>query len=318
MTTFFQDEYIPIFSRIVSLLKSRNALSEDAFTETVPFFNTDAVSHEAQIRELFQSKEHLSHYQIVLQDVIAQLQAAGLTIPSTPAPSSHSHSHSMTFAQIILYKVLPCTDVTCRKYPREVVTHNQYKDSEYECPFYHHDKDQRRFVIGTELKEDFEYKASYFDERRPNGNREAYSQNYFESMFHPLYYKMFSCKRSQCSAQEFCPFFHSEQDKHTWDSHFSSFMGKDRVSYVKDKQKYYNSSNSNSNSNSSGFGSSRNESQKSTSPDDLSTGSSTDMQERRKIHSSFSWAAKKGTDFMSNKWKKDKVGRFNTWEHTKN
>mmetsp|Transcript_28531 Transcript_28531/g.25411 ORF Transcript_28531/g.25411 Transcript_28531/m.25411 type:complete len:117 (-) Transcript_28531:1272-1622(-) len=58
-------------------------------------------------------------------------------------------------------------------------------------------------------------------------------------MFHPLYYKMFKCKREYCNASAFCPFFHSEEEKKHWDNAFSQFIKKDRVSYVKDKQKYF-------------------------------------------------------------------------------
>ena len=122
------------------------------------------------------------------------------------------------------------------------MTHNQYADFEYECPFYHHEKDRRRFVIGSQPNEEFEYKANYFDERRPTGSRDEYSYNYFESMYHPLYYKMFRCRRARCNAHEFCPFFHNDEERITWDDLFSDFMGKNRVSYVKDKEKYYENS----------------------------------------------------------------------------
>jgi len=48
---------------------------------------------------------------------------------------------------------------------------------------------------------------------------------------------MFRCKRDFCNQSAFCPFYHSEDEKKVWDNTFRGFIRKDRVSYVKDKQK---------------------------------------------------------------------------------
>jgi hypothetical protein len=149
----------------------------------------------------------------------------------------------MSFAQLVLYKVLPCPDVNCHNRPREIATHNQYKDYEYQCPFYHHDRDRRRLVIAANIGEEFVYKANYYEEGKRNAEKLKHSQNYFESMFHPLYYKMFRCKRDYCNFSQLCPFYHSEEEKKTWDRTFSNYIRKDRISYVKDKQKYYEKDN---------------------------------------------------------------------------
>jgi hypothetical protein len=145
----------------------------------------------------------------------------------------------MSFAQVSLYKVLQCPDHECPNKPREIATHNQYKDYEYQCPFYHHDRDRRRLVISPNIGEEFVYKANYFEEGKRSSDKDKYSQNYFESIFHPLYYKMFRCKREYCNFSQLCPFYHSEDEKKTWDRTFSNYIRKDRISYVKDKQKYY-------------------------------------------------------------------------------
>jgi len=155
----------------------------------------------------------------------------------------------MGFAQIVLYKVLPCPEANCPNRPREIATHNQYKDYEYQCPFYHHERDRRRLVITPNIGEEFVYKANYFEEGKRSSDKEKYSQNYFESMFHPLYYKMFRCKREYCNFSQVCPFFHSEEEKKTWDKLFSNYIRKDRISYVKDKQKYYEKDEKRKNSN---------------------------------------------------------------------
>ena len=175
MSLYFEEQANQVFSCVINLLKSRGALSNESFIQRIPFFSLDEISIESQISELFQSRHNVIYTETILKNIIAQLNATGLEI----FPEPINTAQCMNFAQIVLYKVLPCPNQGCKKCPREVVTHNQYYDSEYECPFYHHEKDQRRFVVGTQLKEEFEYKANYYDERRPTGNREEYSQNYF-------------------------------------------------------------------------------------------------------------------------------------------
>jgi len=145
----------------------------------------------------------------------------------------------MSFSQMILYKVLACPDSNCPNRPREIATHNQYKDYEYQCPFFHHDRDKRRLVITSKIGEEFVYKANYYEEGKRSSDKDKYSANYFESVFHPLYYKMFKCKREYCNFSQLCPFYHSEEEKKTWDKTFSNYIRKDRISYVKDKQKYF-------------------------------------------------------------------------------
>jgi hypothetical protein len=145
----------------------------------------------------------------------------------------------MNFSQLILYKSLPCPNgENCECLPREIATNNQYYDKELSCPFYHHYRDQRRVCINELLQEEFTYQANYFDEDKQQvGNKESYSQNYFESMFHPLYYKMFQCSRKYCKAAPYCPFYHAEDEKRIWGDNFLKFINKERVSYVKERKK---------------------------------------------------------------------------------
>jgi len=144
----------------------------------------------------------------------------------------------MKFSQLVLYKVLPCPNgENCEYLPREIATNNQYYDKELACPFYHHYRDQRRLCINDKLEEEFFYQANYFDEEKQTTNKDSYSQNYFESMFHPLYYKMFQCTRKYCKAAPYCPFYHAEEEKCIWGDYFSQYINKERVSYVKEKKK---------------------------------------------------------------------------------
>jgi len=227
--------YIPDdFYSVIDHLKQQNILPQDSFLQTVPFFNLTFISKEAQIKELFDNSYDANAY----KDFMRKIASSSSSSAST---TEDSELNMMTFAQVCLYKVLPCPDPCCSKRPREIVTHNQYKDHEFECPFYHHERDRRRVVISRGAEEDFEYKANYYEEGRSNTDKTKYSQNYFESMFHPLYYKMFRCKREYCNSCHFCPFYHEEQEKKTWDRVFYNIIKKDRITYVKDKQKYYES-----------------------------------------------------------------------------
>lgn len=224
------------FYSLIEVLKSQNALPQDCFIENLPFFKFDPISKESQVFELFNGIQNQQLYKELLKGLSPPVEnVQGESSSSSPMRTM------MTFAQLCLYKVLPCPNQRCHNRPREIVTHNQYKDSEYECPFYHHERDRRRIVLAFNQEEDFSYKANYFEEGRSGDDKEKYSQNYFESMFHPLYYKMFQCKRESCNSSQYCPFYHSEQEKKSWDEAFNTYLKKGRITYVKDKQKYYES-----------------------------------------------------------------------------
>jgi hypothetical protein len=207
---------------------------------------------ESQIKELYQDVCNPQCNKVLMDKLLAMSQDP----QSFQLLAKHFASlQMMGFAQLILYKVLPCPDENCPNKPRIVATRNQYRDYEYQCPFYHHDKDRRRLVIPGTVGEEFLYKANYFIQNKTRGNKEEYSQNYFESMFHPLYYKMFQCKREYCGSSAMCPFFHSEEEKNSYDKVFSNFMRKDRKYFAKDKVKpvaenhFYQNQNQNNNKN---------------------------------------------------------------------
>jgi hypothetical protein len=224
------------FYSIIERLKTQGALPKDSFPTILPFFNFNAVTKESQIKELFQDSCDPNFYKSLLKNIVSLPENSD---SSNMTSKRLSVMQVMSFAQISLYKVLPCQDPDCPNKPREIATHNQYKDYEYQCPFYHHGRDMRRVVITSQIGEEFVYKANYFEDGKRNFEKLKYSQNYFESMFHPLYYKMFRCKREYCNFSQLCPFYHTEEEKKTWDRTFSNYIRKDRISYVKDKKKYY-------------------------------------------------------------------------------
>lgn len=229
------------FYAVIERLKLQRAIPQDSFAKDLPFFNITAVSKESQIKQLFEDASDPDLYKTLLKTMISlPIEAKSPELLSKRL----SAMQVMNFAQIVLYKVLPCPEQDCPNCPREVAPGNQYKDYEYSCPFYHHERDRRRLVITPNIEDEFTYKANYLMDNKNGTLKEKHSLNYFESMFHPIYYKMFQCKRKYCNFSPFCPAFHTEDEKKTWDNMFANFVRKDRVLYVRDKQKYMDSNSS--------------------------------------------------------------------------
>jgi hypothetical protein len=131
------------------------------------------------------------------------------------------------------YKIFPCPNGShCKNYPRKIVHKNDFSDREMDCFFYHHEKDRRRFVLSKDEKE-FCYAGNFGDGKKANSNKHEFSQNFFESLFHPLYYKNFYCVRSKCQKSIFCPYYHSVEEKNIWGNLFKNFFGKDRDVFTK-------------------------------------------------------------------------------------
>ena len=115
--------------------------------------------------------------------------------------------------------------------------HNQFYDFELECPFFHDKKDRRRLVIPEKPQEEFMYKGKYQEGLNEESLDASYSYNYFESVFHPLFYKFFDCKRSQCRGSIFCPMRHADEERIVWEEEFSLNWRKDRSIYYPKKKR---------------------------------------------------------------------------------
>ena len=151
------------------------------------------------------------------------------------ATSLQNKINVMSFGQLTFYKTLPCPLWDkCSMRPREIAPANQYLDDEFSCYYYHHDKDKRRIVISSNLKEDFVYTANY-KKTKGSENLEKYSLNYFESIFHPIYYKLFQCKRNKCSQINLCPFIHCDLENSIWEETFQKYTLKPRDLLTKKK-----------------------------------------------------------------------------------
>lgn len=133
---------------------------------------------------------------------------------------------------IIFYKTLPCPNGNhCKHYPRKIVHKNDFLDVELDCYFYHHEKDRRRFVLNDGDKE-FRYAGNFACGKNAN-SKSGFSLNFFESLYHPLYYKNFRCVRTKCDKSILCPYNHSLEEKTVWTTAFRDFFGKDREIFTK-------------------------------------------------------------------------------------
>lgn len=146
---------------------------------------------------------------------------------------------SMNWIQLMCYKIISCPNgKECRSYREQKMLNNQFYDFELECPYFHNSKDKRRIVLPLKPDEEFKYKGKYQEQNvGEDASESMYSHNYFESVYHPLFYKFFDCKRLQCKGSIYCPMKHSEEERVAWEEEFSLFWRKDRSIYYPKKKK---------------------------------------------------------------------------------
>ncbi len=138
--------------------------------------------------------------------------------------------------ELLVYKAFACEKGdNCPNRPPEIVSNNEYMDKCLECPFHHHEKDKRRLFLTFTENDDFTYKANYTKTGDSMTEIEACSRNFFESLFHPIFYKLFPCKRKYCEGSYFCPFRHSDKEKNEWDERFMRLTNKQRDLFLKEK-----------------------------------------------------------------------------------
>ena len=220
-------EYLEIFIRLIK----QKAINFDI---TLPTLAECTLIHLQHIVEcIFNGQIEAMIYQMAHKEI---LKNEDLHNNSRLLLKKLSPFQVMNFPQVILYKTLPCPEGdNCKRKPREIAPSNQYKDEELECPFFHHEKDRRRLPISRKVEDEFIYKANY-DKSKCDPFPDKFSKNYFESMFHPIYYRLFQCKRIYCQNSFFCPFFHTKGEKTTWDETFLTNIRKSREVYTKEKK----------------------------------------------------------------------------------
>lgn len=198
----------------------QNQSNEDSFKKMFPFF--DNVRTVSKITE-YRPPETGSSTQLLT--------------PSTQLPSTSS---KLTFKELLEYKTFHCDNQACPHNPRTTVANNQYLETELECHGFHHTKDFRRAPIKdlATFTGEFEYQANYFKDGRCTLPKDKYSHNFFESLYHPLYYKQFACKRSYCDQTKYCPYFHSEREKTEWELLFEQNLKVNRKVFLSTKTRH--------------------------------------------------------------------------------
>lgn len=199
-------------------------------------------TYEEMIRKMFPnidtvtSVPKMTPYQP--EDNIGEIQTPPTTTVTTTAPTSSAPNASkLLFKELLEYKTTRCQDPNCQFNPRTTVANNQYLEAELQCHGYHHAKDFRRTPI-KDMKTftgEFEYQANYYKDGRCPLAKDKYSQNFFESLYHPLYYKQFACKRSFCDKTKYCPYFHSEREKIEWELIFEQNLKVNRKVFLSTK-----------------------------------------------------------------------------------
>lgn len=187
-----------------------------------------------QIKKLFAPKLQPNDLEIILDSPEVKFADINFTISTL---SKHVDSMSVfDLRELLNYKVFPCEHGdSCPNKPPEVVSNNEYMDKCLECPFHHHDKDKRRLFLTFSENDDFAYKANYLRTGDNIAELELCSKNFFESLFHPIFYKLFPCKRKYCEGSYFCPFKHSDKEKIEWDDKFMKLTNKQRDVFLKEK-----------------------------------------------------------------------------------
>jgi len=143
---------------------------------------------------------------------------------------------TLELRELLTYKAFPCEKGgSCPRRPPEIVPYNEYMDKCLECPFYHHEKDRRRLFLTFGENDDFAYKANYAKTGDTIAEIESCSKNFFESLFHPIFYKLFACKRKYCEGSYFCPYRHCDKEKAEWDEKFMRLTNKQRDLFLKEK-----------------------------------------------------------------------------------
>jgi len=61
--------------------------------------------------------------------------------------------------------------------------------------------------------------------------------NFFESLYHPLYFKQFACKREFCDRSTACPYFHNEKEKAEFEMIFEQRLNMSRKIFLSSKPK---------------------------------------------------------------------------------
>ena len=111
------------------------------------------------------------------------------------------------------------------------------------CPGFHDSSDQRRFPLHKQNYMQSFYKHDLlcndcFNDSKTHKGRCYYCRNWFEVYYHPKNYKLAKCTSKICNQnplrRQYCPCYHSQQERDTWDQLLLEKFNYDRKAMISD------------------------------------------------------------------------------------
>ena len=144
----------------------------------------------------------------------------------------------LTIEELLKYKLFKCPNAECPYRPSKEKT-EKFKNKDLICPFWHFDYDKRREVIQQTVLSSpqptgvkTEYHAKMCEKKGCRFKEKCFfSHNFFESYYHPLYYKKFSCEENlgkECDKNKYCPYVHKKEEEDCWTEILKARVGIDR------------------------------------------------------------------------------------------
>ena len=136
----------------------------------------------------------------------------------------------MSLEDLLQYKTKPCKNNECPYKPTKS-KNEKFKNKDFKCTYFHFAWDQRRELSYQD--EHFNYHAKVCDKliSCKYKGKCFFGHNFFESYFHPLYYKKFSCQQNlqnDCDKSKFCPYIHNKEEEAKWDAELNKKFNIDR------------------------------------------------------------------------------------------
>ena len=171
-----------------------------------------------------------------LENVLARLKQKNSEIGSEHRKTGEADvsSNMLSVEELLQYKVNKCEDPDCPYKPVKE-KNEKFKNKDLMCPGWHFDYDKRRAVVPlaeNAAAPPLAYHAKMCEKKGCRFKEKcAFSNNFFESYYHPLYYKKFSCEenlKGECDRNRYCPYVHEKEEELRWTEYIKERLGLDR------------------------------------------------------------------------------------------
>ena len=145
----------------------------------------------------------------------------------------------LTIQELRQYKLEKCNNPDCPNKPVKE-KNEKFKNKDFKCPYWHFDYDKRRDVMAPNIAGNpgntggtpLAYHAKMCDKKGCRFKEKClFGHNFFESYYHPLYYKKFNCKENlngECDGNRYCPYVHEKEEEEYWTEYIKRELGLDR------------------------------------------------------------------------------------------